>query len=184
VSETIPLLVHAARHNDEDAWDQLFRMHQLRIFTYALGFTRNRAAAFDIVQESFARAVTHVAGLRDDSRFTQWLFGIAHQRCIQHFRGAKRENALFDEAADIDGEPDPGNPDPFLALVTSEEARSLQALIEQLPAPQRSALLLHVLGEFSLEEIAEVSDVPVGTVKSRLHNAKRAMRAMISKEAL
>jgi RNA polymerase sigma-70 factor (ECF subfamily) len=178
VSEPLHNLVQSARNNDESAWDELFRAYQLRIFAYARSLTGDREAAFDIVQESFIRAISNVASLRDDSRFGSWLFGIAHQRCLLHFRRTKREVApLGDEDDARDGPSD--WPDPREALLHGERTEALYALVDSLPLQQRSALLLHVLGDFSLEEIAGIADVPVGTVKSRLYNAKRALRGLI-----
>ncbi len=181
MSEPLHTLVQAARKNDESAWDQLLREHQLRLFAYARSLTGDREAAFDIVQESFIRAVAHVSGLRDDSRFAAWLFGIVHQRCQLHLRRARREAALFGGEEDGAGGED-GGPDPREALVSEERAQALYALVDRLPLRQRSALLLHVLGGFPLEEIAGIAAVPVGTVKSRLHHAKRALRELIEGE--
>jgi RNA polymerase sigma-70 factor (ECF subfamily) len=180
VSETLQELVQAARNNDESAWDRLFRDYQLRLFAYANGLTGDRQASFDIVQESFVRAVSHIRSLRDDARFGSWLFGIAHQRCMLHFRRTKREGALQEDQRDAQALEAEG-PDPRDALLSAERAQSLYALVDRLPVPQRSALLLHVLGGFPLEEIARIAAVPVGTVKSRLHSAKRALRDMIER---
>jgi RNA polymerase sigma-70 factor, ECF subfamily len=180
VSESLQNLVQAARNNDESAWDSLLRRYQLPLLAYARGLAGNRDAALDIVQETFVRAVAHIQGLRDDARFGSWLFGIAHQCCVRHFRSGRREAGLFD------GEPGGGmdeiegdGPDPCLALLSAERAEALYALVDRLPLPQRSALLLHVLGGLGLEEIAGIASVPLGTVKSRLHHAKRALRAMM-----
>jgi RNA polymerase sigma-70 factor (ECF subfamily) len=181
VSEAPHDLVQAARSNDESAWEQLFRSYQLRLFAYANGLTGDREAAFDIVQESFARAVSHIGGLRDDARFGSWLFGIAHQRCMHYFRRTRREAVLLGDQRDAQGREGDG-PDPRDALLSAERAQALYALVDQLPLPQRSALLLHVLGGFSLEDIAGIAAVPVGTVKSRLHHAKRALRSLIERE--
>jgi RNA polymerase sigma-70 factor (ECF subfamily) len=178
VSEPLHHLVQAARHNDQSAWDRLFQRYQLALFAYAHGLTGNREAAFDIVQETFGRAAAHVGRLRDDGKFGSWLFGIAHQRCTEHFRRMRREDALFADDADP-GDREGAGPDPRDALLSAERAAALYALVDRLPLPQRSALLLHVLGDFPLGEIAEVAGVPVGTVKSRLHHAKRAMRSLI-----
>jgi RNA polymerase sigma-70 factor (ECF subfamily) len=185
VSETLHTLVQAARHNDESAWNSLFRRYQLPLFTYAHGLAGNREAAFDIVQETFIRAAAHVGGLRDDARFGSWIFGIAHQRCISHFRSSRRNASLFSDAfGDGMDEHEGDLPDPCLALLSSERAEALFGLIDQLPLPQRSALLLHVLGDLTLEEIAGIASVPLGTVKSRMHHAKRALRILIEKENL
>jgi RNA polymerase sigma-70 factor (ECF subfamily) len=178
VSESLQTLVQAARNNDETAWDQLFRRYQLPLYTYAKGLTGDREAAFDVVQETFARAIAHIAGLRDDSKFGSWLFGIAHQACVAFFRGRRREDSLFDAGEEAEG-PDIDLADPRSALLSADDAYSLHCLIEQLPVAQRSALLLYILGDCSLVEIAQTSGVPVGTVKSRLFQAKRSLRELI-----
>lgn len=177
-------LLNAARHHAPDAWDTLLKRHQLPLYTYAAELLRDKNAALDVVQETFAAAVRHIANLRDDARFASWLFGIAHQKCVQHWRHTQRSAEVFSDAvADNDNAPhdwpDPDNSDPRALLLQREEAESLFALIEKLPPPQRSALLLHVLEDFSLDEIATISAVPVGTIKSRLHHAKRALRQLV-----
>ena len=176
-------LVEAARQRDSRAWDALLRQHQLALFAYATELVRDREAARDIVQETFAGAVRHIDSLRADAKFAAWLFGIAHQKCLQHFRRARRDGEFF---ADAGAETPPADEwadgdavDPRDQMLRAEQATEFFALIERLPAPQRSALLLHVLEEFSLEEIAAITGAPVGTVKSRLHHAKRALRRLV-----
>ncbi len=75
--------------------------------------------------------------------------------------------------------PDPDAVDPRTTLLRRERAEEFFALLEKLPPAQRATLLLHVLEDFSLEEIAGITEVPVGTVKSRLHHAKRALRQLV-----
>src|SRR5206468_74990 len=94
----------------------------------------------------------------------------------------RRTDALFAPAPVDDAPtdwPDPDEPDPRALLLRREHAEEFFALVAQLSAPQRSALLLHVLEDFSLDEIAGITAVPVGTVKSRLHHAKRALRQLV-----
>jgi RNA polymerase sigma-70 factor (ECF subfamily) len=160
----------------------LLKRHQLPLYTYAAELLRDDSAALDIVQETFAAAVRHIGSLRDDGRFASWLFGIAHQKCVQHWRRTQRAEAVFapvDEDESAGDWPDAGTPDPRATLLRREQAEEFFALVERLPAHQRSALLLHVLEDFSLEEIATITGVPVGTVKSRLHHAKRALRQLV-----
>jgi RNA polymerase sigma-70 factor (ECF subfamily) len=183
VSEPLHPLVQAARRHDSPAWDQLFRRYQLPLFVYAKGLTGDREAALDVVQEAFIRAASHIGRLRDDGKFGSWLFGIAHQRCLLHLRRDRRRDALFSEEGGS-GEEEEGGPDPRDGMLSAERAQALYALVDRLPLPQRSALLLHVLEGFPLEEIAGISGVPVGTVKSRLHNAKRALRDLIEEADL
>jgi len=175
-------LLNAARQHAPEAWDTLLKRHQLPLYTYVAELLRDDTAALDVVQETFAAAVRNIASLRDDAKFASWLFGIAHQKCARHWRRARRTDALF-AATPADDAPvdwlDNDTPDPRTLLLRREHAEDFFALVEQLPAAQRSALLLHVLEDFSLEEIASITAVPLGTVKSRLHHAKRALRQLV-----
>ncbi len=165
------------------AWDTLLKRHQLPLYTYIAELIRDDTSALDLVQETFANAVRHIASLRDDERFASWLFGIAHQKCVQHWRRSQRADAIFAPAAADDASsedwPDTDALDPRTALLRHEQAEAFFALVAQLAPAHRSALLLHVLEDFSLAEIARITDVPVGTVKSRLHHAKRALRQLV-----
>jgi RNA polymerase sigma-70 factor (ECF subfamily) len=173
-------LLHAARCHAPDAWDILLKRHQLPLYTYAAELLRDEAAARDVVQETFAAAVRHIGSLRDDARFASWLFGIAHQKCVQHWRRVRRDERVFDADADDAAEQTSPEPDdPRTRLLDREQAAEFFALLERLPEAQRSTLLLHVLEDFSLEDIARVTCVPLGTVKSRLHHAKRALRKLV-----
>jgi RNA polymerase sigma-70 factor (ECF subfamily) len=173
-------LVRAARQHDLHAWDSLLHRHQLPLYSYTAELLRDETVALDIVQETFAAAVGHLDGLRDDTKFASWLFGIAHQKCVQHWRRARRDADVFTDPVEPPADwPDGDGIDPCAMLLRQEQADELFALVAQLPAAQRSALLLHVLEDFSLEEIADITDVPLGTVKSRLHHAKRALRQLL-----
>jgi RNA polymerase sigma-70 factor (ECF subfamily) len=173
-------LVRAARGGDPRAWDVLLRERQLPLFAYVAELTRDREAALDIVQETFAGAVRHIGMLRDDSRFASWLFGIAHQKCMQHVRRSRRYDERFAATEDLpEDHADVGAEDPRDRLLREEQAAEFFALLEQLPPEQRAALLLHVLEEFSLEEIALITAVPVGTVKSRLYHGRRVLRQLV-----
>lgn len=79
-------LVAAARRHEPDAWNHLLQHYQLPLFTYARELLRDREAALDAVQETFRAAVRNIGGLRDDAKFASWLFGIMHQKCLQHLR--------------------------------------------------------------------------------------------------
>lgn len=176
-----PNLVNAARQHAPDAWNTLLKRHQLPLYTYLAELVRDEAAALDIIQETFSAAIRHIASLRNDARFSSWLFGIAHQKCIQHWRRVRRDETLFVNDADDPPTdwPNTDEIDPRSLLIQREQADAFFALVERLPAAQRAALLLHVLEDFSLEEIAMITSVPVGTVKSRLHHAKRALRQLV-----
>ena len=89
------LPVAQARRGNPAAWDTLFRRYQLPLYVYVFELVREEQPALDIVQETFIAATRHIGTLREDHKFGSWLFGIAHQRCVQHWR--KRKEILLDE---------------------------------------------------------------------------------------
>jgi len=181
-SESESLPVEQAIAGDPAAWDQLFRRYQLPLFTYVSELTRDRQTSLDIVQETFINAVRHIVSLRDPEKFGSWLFGIAHQKCVQKWRRQAREAEALEEMAAI---PEPANSDdPVDLLIRKEREAEFLALLNRLPPPQRSTLLLFFLEQFSIEEIAAITGTPVGTVKSRLHYAKSAFRKLFEEEQI
>jgi len=174
VSAPEPLPVAQARAGDPAAWDALFRRYQLPLYVFVIELVRDEQAALDLVQESFIAAVRHLGTLRDDDRFGSWLFGIAHQKCVQRWR--KRTEVLLEEVPEPPEKFDDGPDD---LLIRREQEAAFMSLLEQLPASQRAVLLLHYVEDFSLEEIARITDAPPGTVKSRLHYAKKSLRKLL-----
>src|SRR5271157_1675069 len=90
VTEPAKLPVHEAKAGDPAAWAVLFRRYQLPLYVYVFEWVRNEQTSLDLVQETFIAAARHIESLRDDSGFGSWLFGIAHQKCIQLWRAKKR----------------------------------------------------------------------------------------------
>ena len=178
VTEPEQLPVHQAKAGDPAAWDVLFRRYQLPLYVYVYELVRNEQTSLDLVQEAFIAAARHIGSLRDDSRFGSWLFGIAHQKCLQFWRTSWRVEVPLEEIPDLPADTD-DTPDEI--LIHQEAEGQVLALLERLPPDQRSTLLLHCLEGFSLQEIADITGVPVGTVKSRLHHAKRAMRRLLDR---
>lgn len=169
-----PAIIAAARTGQGAAWRALLERYQIPLHTYARELLHHDTAALDLVQDTFIAAHRHLPGLRDDSRFGAWLFGIAHQKIILHWRRADREEPLDADA--LDATPDELAPGPRDGLLRSEQAAALLDLVDELPPPQRAVLLLHFIEDFPLETIAEITAAPLGTVKSRLFHARRALR--------
>jgi|SRR5579863_5340007 len=181
VPEGEQLPVSGARAGNPDAWDRLFKRYQLPLYTYVFELVRDREASLDIVQETFISAVRHIGGLREGAKFGSWLFGIAHQKCAQRWRKRADDTMPLDERDD--NHPDSGA-GPEEILLRKEQEAALMNFLEQLSAPHRSVLLLHFLEDFSLEEIARITETQVGTVKSRLHYAKRSLKKMMEENPL
>ena len=183
LTESEQKAVAQAREGSADAWDQLFKRYQTPLYAYVRECVHDDQASMDIVQETFLRAIRHLASLRNDSSFGGWLFTIAHQQCAQWWRRHAHlttftldaDEGVGDEDQDLDGTPDQ-------ILIREEEKAAFLKLLEQLTPEHRSVLLLHFLEDFSLNEIAQITQSKLGTVKSRLHYAKSALRQLITEK--
>lgn len=180
VALTEPLPVQAARAGDSRAWDVLFRRYQLPLYAYVFELVRQEQTSMDIVQETFVSAVRYLPQLRDDAKFGSWLFGIAHQKCLQRLRRRSLDFSPLDEAAE-DFPELVESPDAL--LIRKEDEVHFMNCLQQLPPPQCAVLLLHFLEDFSLEEIAAITETGLGTVKSRIHYAKKALRKLWEESA-
>src|SRR5262245_720400 len=176
VDEREQLPVPQARAGDPAAWDALFRRYQLPLYVYVFESVHDEQASLDIVQDTFIRAVQHIDSLRQDDKFGSWLFGIAHQQCIQRWRRQTREENALEE---LGAEPLEVSAGPDALLIRQENEEEFMRRVNQLPPPQRSVLLLHFVEDFSVEEIAEITGAAAGTVKSRLHYGKKAFRKLM-----
>ena len=165
-----------ARAGKPEAWEVLFGRYQLPWYVYVFELVRDEQASLDIVQETFVAAVRHIAGLQADENFGSWLFGIAHQKCVQLWRKQNREARWRDEIA---GAPAKLESSPDDLLLRREQEAEFLLLLDQLPLPQRTALLLHFMEDFSLEEIARITGTSLGTIKSRIHYGKRTLRKLL-----
>jgi RNA polymerase sigma-70 factor (ECF subfamily) len=174
VAEAEQLPVAQARDGDAAAWNALFRRYQLPLYVYVVELLHNEQTALDVVQETFINATRYIGSLRDDTKFGSWLFSIAHQKCQQHWRKPPREEPLDDSF--VERATDELLPDDL--LIRAEQQEEFMSLLSQLPEIHRSVLLLHFLEEFPLEEIARITNTGVGTVKSRLHYAKKSLRTL------
>jgi RNA polymerase sigma-70 factor, ECF subfamily len=179
VPEREQLPVADARAGDANAWKTLFQRYRLPLYVYVFEMLRDEQTSLDVVQETFINAFRHITSLRADEKFGSWLFSIAHQRCIQQWRRKGREAELQEKLAP-EVATDPLSP--LDTLIQQENEAEFMKQIEQLSLPQRSTLLLHYLEGFSIEEIARITETQAGTVKSRLHYAKRQLRKLLEQD--
>ena len=179
VAEHEQLPVTQAKAGKPEAWDALFRRYQLPLYVYVFELVHDEQTSLDLVQETFIAAFRHIAGLREDGKFGSWLFGIAHQKCIQRWRKQNRDELRQDEIA---ATPDEFENGPDELLIRREQEAKFMELLNQLPPPQRSVLLLRFVEDFSLEEIAGITGTQLGTVKSRLHYAKKSLQKLLEEK--
>lgn len=172
-------LVSAVRAGDRPALGRLIARWQPRLLRHAWRVLGDSERARDVVQESWLDILKGIGRLDDVAAFPAWAYRIVTRRCQRHFVAAGRTwpTAEHDEAQQQPeaAEQDPGELAAELSLV-------LQA-IARLPAPQRVALALFYLDDLSVAEIAVATDVPPGTVKTRLMHARHNVRAILEGEA-
>ena len=165
-------LVLRCQIGERDAFDDLIaRWHPL-LWRYAVRLTNDPDTAGDAVQDVWLRVVRSIGTLREAAKFRPWVFGIARRVLVDRLR-ARYAGPAF-EAVDLAEIPEPDVDDNH-----AEDLSTLQAELADLPMLEREVLVLFYLQELSLNEIAEVAAVPVGTVKSRLFRARRLLRAQL-----
>ncbi len=177
-SEDEQLPVQEARAGEPEAWNVLLKRFRLPLYAYVFELVQQEQTSLDIVQETFINAARHIGSLRQDEKFGSWLFNIAHQKCVQHWR--KRQ--LVDIATELQDDclPD-ADPGPQELLIRKEQEEEFMKLLDQLAVPHRAVLLLHFVEDFSLDEIARITGTEIGTVKSRLHYARKAFKKLWEK---
>lgn len=169
-------LVLAARSGDEEAFDSLARGSADRLFAVAHRILRDIDLAEDAVQQTLISAWRELPGLREVERFDAWIHRLLVNACYAEARRARRWSSNV-RALPVDG---PASRDTTLDVVLRD---ALDRGFRRLPPDQRAIFVFrHYLG-LSLGEIAETLDVPLGTVKSRLHYATNALRAALEADA-
>ena len=176
VMEEQPLPVREARAGEPGAWEALLARYRLPLYAYVFELVHDEQTSLDIVQESFIAAARHIGTLRQDEKFGSWLFNIAHQKCIQHWRRQRPAEIPVDPLDEDFPDLEPG---PEELLIRKEQEEAFMKALGQLTVPHRAVLLLHFVEEFPLEEIARITGTQLGTVKSRLHYARKALRELL-----
>ncbi len=160
------------KQREEQAFRRLYRRHTPRLYQFALRLAGGiEHEAEELVQDTWVRAVERLPDFRWESQLRTWLAGIAVNRCRELFRQrSKQHNALSVDTLTEDSAP--------LALENSEYI-DLEHALATLPHGYREILLLHDVEGYTHQEISGMLDIEIGTSKSQLHHARRAMRAVL-----
>jgi RNA polymerase sigma factor (sigma-70 family) len=180
-------LLRRYARGDAPAFGILYRRHEARVWRYLERHVSNRAVAEELTQEVWFAVAREAGRYQPSARFTTWLFTIAHNRMVDVLRRAHRQvslDALGHESAPVIEQltqaPAHG---PLAATVNTEEGAALARALAQLPAEQREAFLLHIEGELTVEEVAQLTGSSFETVKSRLRYARSKLRELLSEFA-
>jgi len=181
-------LLQQCRQGDMRAFEVLVKRYQDRVFNATYRFCGNYQDACELTQETFLRAMRGIAGFRGDAKFYTWLFRIALNLTRSHRRraGRRRFRSLDDcpgtleassQAAGLLGA---GQADPAQQALKAEQHSRVMAALGRLAQQYRAVIVLKDVDGLDYQEIAEILDIPVGTVKSRAHRGRQALREYLA----
>jgi RNA polymerase sigma factor (sigma-70 family) len=171
------LLVLRCKRGDPGAMEELIRCWERQLFYYVRGLVNREQDAWDVLQETWLRVVRDIGALRDSKALAAWLYTIARNSALNHIRDNAREKQFADCEQSLDSiaaEED----------FSFEDADAIHSALGKLTLPHREVLILYFMEDLSIDEIASVLQAPTGTIKSRLHFAKRALKAILRQEGI
>lgn len=179
-------LIRRARAGDQTAMDELVQRHYRTVFNLAYRLSGNYDDAQDIVSEAFIRVHNALPNFRGDASFSTWLHRIVRNVFLDERKKQRiRTHSSLEEMVELEDssvsrqivDPAPG---PQFAVEQDERAAIIQQAVVTLPENQRLMIGLYHFQHRSYEEIAEIMDLPIGTVKSRLNRARLALKNKLS----
>lgn len=173
-------LIVKAIDGREDSFEELVRRYQRPIINYVFRMLNNYDAALDVTQEVFIKVYNSMARYSAEYKFSTWLYKIAHNATIDYLRRNNHHQAQSLEVENEDGtyqvQYESKHPSPEQEHERSECREEIETVVKRLPSGYRELILLRHTQDLSYDEIAEVTNLPLGTVKNRLFRAREMMR--------
>jgi RNA polymerase sigma-70 factor (ECF subfamily) len=183
VSELDESLLRRLRDRDERAFRELIDAHRDRVFNISYRMLSNREEAQDVAQEVFITVFKTIDTFRGDAKFSTWLYRVTVNHCKNRIKYLSRRHDRDRDELDENVRETNGAiatpvraPQPDRALEGAQTEVLLQAAIQTLDEDQRAVVILRDVEDLSIEEICEITGLADGTVKSRLHRARLALR--------
>lgn len=172
----LELLVLRCKKGDKSAFDEFVRQWEGRLGYYVRRLVATEEDAWDVLQQTWMKVFKGIRSLNDPQRLPTWLYQIARCTATSHWRSHYRNQARIEENIDLAEFAAPDDRHGF------EDAERVHLALGRVSLAHREVLTLYFLEDLSLEQMAEVLDIPLGTVKSRLSYAKRALRDILERE--
>ncbi len=177
--EKLVSLVSKAQKKDPAALNVLFNEFYNDVYYFALKTVKDEDTACDITQETFVEIIKTIENLKEPAAFVTWMKQITYHQCTRYFK--KKKDVLVDETEDESNIFDTVQEDraefiPDEGLEQDEFKKTIISIIDELTEEQRSAIMMYYFDELSVNEIAEIQGVSVGTVKSRLNYGRKAIK--------
>lgn len=175
-------LVSTAIGGREASFEELVRRYQRPIVSYVYRMLNDYDNSLDVTQEVFIKVYNSLDRYSCDYKFSTWLYRIAHNAAIDHLR----RNSMNSQSIETDNgdgtyqlQIESPNPTPEQDRERSEWRAEIESVVKELPAAYRDLILLRHSRDLSYDEIAEITDLPLGTVKNRLFRAREMMRGLL-----
>jgi len=174
-------VIQACQRGDQDAFRVLFETHKDRVYSIALRYAGDSAAAMDIAQDTFLKLLSSIGQFRGDASFESWLYRLVVNSCLDYHRRRRRFLPLLEDGLDEALDRFRGPRESTLHdLLREEQQERVQQVVAQLPEEQRIVVVLRYTEGLSYEEIADVLGCRRGTVASRLNRAHKALERRLS----
>jgi RNA polymerase sigma-70 factor (ECF subfamily) len=180
------VLISKLRRGDASAFEQLVRAHQDRVYDFCVRMLNDREEAFDLTQEIFLSIHQNVDKFRADAKLTTWIFRISRNHCLNRLkylkrRGRGRSDEYGETNEKVISDSMGGSTTPDEVVTRKREKQLVHQAIEELDEEQRSLVVLRDVEGLSYEEIMEITELPEGTVKSRLHRAREKLAGILGR---
>lgn len=176
-------LIERTLQGEQWAFSELVHRYQARLFTALVHILGSRADAEDIVQEAFWKAYCHLDQFQGSSSFYTWLYRIAFNVAVSYRRRKRAEISVEELRESGAGDPPTSGADVTHRMEQAEQVARVHAALRRLTDDHRVVLVLRELEGCCYETIAKILQVPVGTVRSRLHRARAQLREILLQEA-
>src|SRR5918997_4042544 len=174
-------LVTRAIAGRDDSFEELVRRYQRPLVSYVYRMTGNYESALDLTQEVFIKVYGSLARYRPEYKFSTWIYRIAHNSAIDHLRRTSARLEDLEQGTDDGGSFEKpfasSAPSPEQLSERAERRAEIEGVVQNLAPAYRELIVLRHALDFSYDEIAEVTGLPLGTVKNRIFRAREAMRA-------
>lgn len=178
-------ILERARDGDPDAFGEIVRRWEQKIFALSVGMLGSPEDARDATQETFVSAFRNLRGFRGEAKVSSWLHRIAVNQCITRQRRTRvRPETGIEDELEARGESflaTPSRSSPALSVEASERAKAVRKAVAALPPELREVVVMKEFEELTFQEIADALQVPLSTVKSRLYTALKQLRMRLEK---
>ena len=171
-------LVERSLDGDLAAFEELVLLFDKKIYNYCYRMTNNSNDAEDLAQEVFIKVYRNLKSFRKDSKFSTWIYRIAYNTCIDNHRKKKFRLLSLNRGEDEQQEMDLPSPTPLPEeqVISGEQYGMIKECIAELKPEYKSAIILRDIQNYSYKEIADILNIPMGTVKSNISRARALLR--------